>query len=80
MSAFLDKRVEQQTEHVKRMVAQFPQAKWAVNGLVVCVQDAERERIIELLLKLRTCTPTKGLCENCQQTEFCIDQIREEQA
>jgi endonuclease III len=44
------------------------------------IRQEERERIIELLLKLRTCTPTKGLCENCQQTEFCIDQIREEQA
>jgi hypothetical protein len=42
-------------------------------------RQEERERIIELLLKIRTCTPTKGLCENCQQTEFCIDQIREEQ-
>jgi hypothetical protein len=43
------------------------------------IRREERERIIDLLLKLRTCTRTKGLCENCQQTEFCIDQIREEQ-
>jgi len=49
MSAFLDKRVKQQTEQVQQMVAEFPEAKYAVTGLIACVQDAERERIIELI-------------------------------
>lgn len=46
------------------------------HGVSVGKQE-EHERIIGLLLKLRTCDPMKGLCENCQQIEFCIEQIRE---
>jgi hypothetical protein len=78
MSAFLDKRVEQQTEHVQRIVAQFPQAKWAVNGLVACVQDAERERIIELLKSIECvgCDLGSG-CSFLDSKDYLILVIKE---